>query len=91
MIPRERVEAEAQERWPDEHLSPGIDSAEAAGRQYGFIAGRTVTADQVETAAKALAVAGGASPETVHNWIWAYRPATRAIFTAAGFIVEEET
>lgn len=89
---RERVGAEAEERndW---------DTCTCDGCKMGeFIAGRTVSAEQIEQAAEEMHFSRVIAMETDAQWIELtdqaqerYRVLTRVAFAAAGFIVEEET
>lgn len=75
---RERVQEDAEDFATRHYLDL---HGHRAGAERGFIAGRTVTAEQIEQAAGEIDAATGGADEG-----WPERVA-RAAFTAAGFIV----
>lgn len=91
---RQRVEAEARERFPD--LVAGDDRANWSWklRRDAFIAGRTVTDEQVEAAAKAVC---RAHQDMDGDYPWdiqfedgkeEYRDWARATLNAVGLLIE---
>lgn len=85
---RERARDEARESrhaFRDDFMGWGNESD---AYDDGFVAGRTVTAEQIEQAARAL----GREDDARHGVYSTdeYRDIARVAFTAAGFIVEED-
>lgn len=88
---RERVQQEADARYP---LTPNVwEDQHNRERRGGFVAGRTVSAEQIEQVALRLYLASDGK----HPWIaladgerQAYRGWAGDLLTAAGFLVEED-
>lgn len=98
MTTREQLEAEARkcsDHWMT--TSYAYNATDVEGLRYGFIAGRTVTAEHVEAAAHGVnarlveaVLAGEVEIEAHGPGISFERDLARAAFRAAGLLIEGE-
>lgn len=92
---RQRVEAEAEELYPDPtHYGYTENLRIARGwLRAAHVRAKTVTAEQIEAGAKAIHADGGITEDLQPGCATCDRSLTlsRAAFTAAGFIVEGES